>query len=174
MAKCQSGHFSSAPFPSSCPPPARVKVTLMLGRRGQESSWQMHPRALHCPPAEAPLEEMGPMSSHGSRTFPLNRPATRKSCPVTTPGAQFISLGNRESASPSQRYGRFGGSRRKGSGVPWGPAASLKRLVTLPDNIEINVPQEGTRWLQAVQDLIGVAPSTSRVCKVGTEASPHP
>lgn len=166
--------FQLSSISSSRPPPARVKVTPVLGRRGQESSWQMHPRALHCPPAEAPLEEMGPMSSHGSRTFPLNRPATRKSCPVTTPGAQFISLGNRESASPSQRYGRFGGSRRKGSGVPWGPAASLKRLVTLPDNIEINVPQGGTRWLQAVHDLIGVAPSTSRVCKVGTEASPHP
>lgn len=91
--KCQSGHFVSVPFPSSCLPPARAKVALVLGRRGQISSWQITPRVLWCPLAGLSLERMGASVQTWPQDLPTkHQPAIGEACLVPTPGAQFSPL----------------------------------------------------------------------------------
>lgn len=91
--KCQSGLFVSTPFPSSCLPPARAKVTLVPGKRSQISSWQIPPRALWCPIAGVSLEKMGANVQTWAQDLPTkHQPAIEEACLVPTPGAQFNPL----------------------------------------------------------------------------------
>lgn len=93
--KCQSGHFISVPFPSSCLPLARAKVALVLGRRSQISSWQIPPRVLWCPLAGVSLEKMGANVQMWPQDLPTQHQlAIGEACLVPTPGAQFSTLGS--------------------------------------------------------------------------------
>lgn len=96
------------------PPAARLQQGQGCPSAREESSGLLmadssRPRALQCPPAGAPLEEMGANVPVWPQDLAItHRPDTGKTCPHPHPQGPAQAPWNWESSLPSQRRCRFG------------------------------------------------------------------